>query len=112
LTHAGVTQVIEKAKELAGHQSPHSANLVSLLANQIEGIHLLTSAMSELPQDNSEGEAKLFADCVRKVRLNFLEKNIKQLAIEIKANPSSVNMEKLRDLQRERLIFVKESSSN
>ena len=57
--------------------------------------------------DNSEFEADLLRDCVRRVRVDGLKRQIDRLTAELRIQSSSEKLEKLMGLTRERMSLMK-----
>lgn len=104
--HKGIKQVLEKVEQLTRQERPNSATLVSLLTTEIKEPDLISAVMIELPKD-PDAEAKLLSDCIRKVRIHHLDFQVKQLAQEMKTNPSAEKYEQLLNLQRDRMQWAR-----
>jgi DNA primase len=106
ITHKGVKRLFEKAVELAGQSLSRSGNLVTLITNEILNPDLFTAAVSHLPANDPDAEAKLLADCLRKIRMNNIDLKVRQLAGELKQDPTAEKYEQLSSLQRERMKIL------
>lgn len=106
LSHSGVRQVFERAMTLTGQSDLPSDNLFVLITNEILNPDLLTALVRDLPTGDSEGEARLLTDCLRKVRLHHLDLEIKNLAQELKQNATQEKWERLASLQKDRLRWL------
>jgi DNA primase len=108
-THNGVKRLFEKAVELAGQSMSRSASLVTLITNEIANLDLFTAATSNLPANDPDAEAKLLADCLRKIRMNNIDLKVRQLAQELKQDPTVEKYEQLSSLQRERMKILEKT---
>jgi DNA primase len=109
ITHKGVKRLFEKAVELAGQSTSRSANLVTLITNEILNPDLFTAAVSHLPASDPDAEAKLLADCLRKIRMNNIDLKVRQLAQELKQDPTAEKYEQISSLQRERMKILEKT---
>lgn len=113
------TQLIEKTQEIRRHQVKSSVSLVGLLLTYLAEPEQLTRVSAEvetilqsraMEEGIEEASQRLFADCMKKIRLIAMEKKIKQLAAETRVIPSAEKLENLAKLQKERLALIKNSS--
>jgi DNA primase len=108
-THKGVKRLFEKAVELSGQSLSRSANLVTLITNEILNLDLFTAAASHLPTHDPDAEAKLLVDCLRKIRMSSIDVKVKQIAEELKQDPTAEKYEQLSSLQRERMKILEKT---
>ena len=112
LTHTGIQKVFKRVETLSRQSGLPSDNLFVLITNEILDPELVTGLINELPVGDHEGEARLLADCFRKVRIHDLDLRIKQLAQKLKnssdnsSDTSNEYWSQLAELHRDRLRWL------
>ncbi len=105
-THSGIKKLIEKFNLMTGQSNTPSVNLIALITQNISHLEQLTSAISQLPESKSEEEIKLLNDCIKKLRINFIDQQVKVLVNELKISSNLEKLEKLSFLQKERMKTI------
>ncbi len=92
VAHAGVKKILEKATDVYRQDLNKFDKLTSLLVSYVDQPEYLfqvgLGAQTD-PGFDDEAEVKLLRDCFKRVRENSLREQAKQLAREVKAEPSS-----------------------
>ncbi len=91
---------------MTGQSNTPSVNLIALITQNISHLEQLTSAISQLPESKSEEEIKLLNDCIKKLRINFIDQQVKVLVNELKISSNLEKLEKLSFLQKERMKTI------
>ncbi|WP_413583183.1 DNA primase [Bdellovibrio sp. HCB288] len=110
IAHAGVKKILEKATDVYRQDLNKFDKLTSLLVSYVDHPELLfveAPASEGDPGFDEEAEAKLLRDCFKRVRDNFLRDQAKQLALELKSEPSSEKLEQIMKAHRDRLSLNK-----
>ncbi|HWU42659.1 MAG TPA: toprim domain-containing protein, partial [Bdellovibrio sp.] len=113
ISHSGVKKILEKATDVYRQDLNKFDKLTSLLVSYVDHPELLfvEARASDGESGNSgfdeEAEAKLLRDCFKRVRDNFLRDQAKQLAQELKSEPSSEKLEQIMKAHRDRLSLNK-----
>ncbi|MGE5085158.1 MAG: DNA primase [Bacillota bacterium] len=110
VAHAGVKKILEKASDVYRQDLNKFDKLTSLLVSYVDHPELLFVAAPASEGDpgfDEEAEAKLLRDCFKRVRDNFLRDQAKQLALELKSEPSSEKLEQIMKAHRDRLSLNK-----
>lgn len=110
ISHAGVKKILEKSLDVYGQDLNKFDKLTSLLVSYVDHPELLfvaEPASAGDPGFDEEAEAKLLRDCFKRVRDNYLRDQAKQLAQELKSEPSSEKLEQIMKAHRDRLSLNK-----
>ncbi|QLY25679.1 DNA primase [Bdellovibrio sp. KM01] len=110
IAHPGVKKILEKATDVYRQDLNKFDKLTSLLVSYVDQPELLfleAPASEGDPGFDEEAEAKLLRDCFKRVRDNFLRDQAKQLALELKSEPSSEKLEQIMKAHRDRLSLNK-----
>lgn len=110
ITHTGVKKILEKAVDVYRQDLNKFDKLTSLLVSYVDHPELLfvaTPTSDGDPGYDFEAEQKLLRDCFKRVRDNFLRDQAKQLAQELKLEPSSEKLEQIMKAHRDRLSLNK-----
>ncbi len=110
IAHEGVKKILEKATDVYRQDHAKFDRLTSLLVSYVDQPeHLFQAGPSQEPNSgfDEEAEAKLIRDCFRRVRENFLREQAKQLACDLKREPSSEKLEQIMNIQRNRISLNK-----
>jgi len=115
VAHDGVKKILEKSTDVYRQDLNKFDKLTSLLVSYVDQPELLFLADNISRQDAKSGEdsfdedaeKKLLRDCFKRVREIFLREQAKNLAREMKAEPSSEKMEQMMNIQRDRISLNK-----
>ncbi|WII70761.1 DNA primase [Bdellovibrio sp. 22V] len=110
VAHEGVKKILEKATDVYGQDLNKFDKLTSLLVSYVDQPEYLFQAgpVSEgEPGFDEEAEMKLLRDCFKRVKENFLREQAKQLARDLKNEPSSEKLEQIMNIQRNRISLNK-----
>ncbi|MDG0814729.1 DNA primase [Bdellovibrio svalbardensis] len=110
IAHTGVKKILEKASDVYRQDLNKFDKLTSLLVSYVDHPELLFVAEPTPDGDpgfDEEKEMKLLGDCFKRVRDNFLRDQAKQLAQELKSEPSSEKLEQIMKAHRDRLSLNK-----
>jgi DNA primase len=110
IAHPGVKKILEKALEVYRQDLNKFDKLTSLLVSYVDQPEYLFEASPAGHGDpgyDEELEAKLLRDCFKRVRENFLREQAKQLARDLKTEPSSEKLEQIMNIQRNRISLNK-----
>lgn len=110
IAHPGVKKILEKATDVYRQDLNKFDKLTSLLVSYVDHPELLFTAEPTTEGDpgfDIEAEQKLLRDCFRRVRDNFLRDQARQLAQELKHEPSSEKLEQIMKAHRDRLSLNK-----
>ncbi|MFM6928239.1 MAG: DNA primase [Bdellovibrio sp.] len=110
VAHAGVKKILEKASDVYRQDLNKFDKLTSLLVSYVDHPELLFVAAPAGEGDpgfDEDAEAKLLRDCFKRVRNNFLRDQAKQLALELKSEPTSEKLEQIMKAHRDRLSLNK-----
>lgn len=110
ITHDGVKKILEKATLVYRQDLDKFDKLTSLLVSYVDQpeylfeVGLSSQAESEF---DAEKEVKLLKDCFKRLRENFLREQAKQLAKDLRSEPSSEKLEQIMNVQRDRISLNK-----
>lgn len=110
VAHQGVKKILEKATDVYRQDLNKFDKLTSLLVSYVDHPELLFVVEPSPEGDpgfDEEAEAKLLRDCFKRVRDNYLRDQAKQLALELKSEPSSEKLEQIMKAHRDRLSLNK-----
>ena len=110
ISHSGVKKILDKALDVYRQDLNKFDKLTSLLDSYVDHPELLFVVEPSADGDpgyDEESEAKLLRDCFKRVRDNFLRDQAKQLAQQLKAEPSSEKLEQIMKAHRDRLSLNK-----
>ncbi len=110
IMHSGVKKILEKAIDVYRQDLNKFDKLTSLLVSYVDHPELLFVAEPTSQGETGfeiETEQKLLRDCFKRVRDNSLRDQAKQLARELKLEPSSEKMEQIMKAHRDRLSLNK-----
>lgn len=110
IAHPGVKKILEKALDVYRQDLNKFDKLTSLLVSYVDQPEYLFDPSPTGPNDpgfDEESETKLLRDCFKRVRENFLREQAKQLARDLKTEPSSEKLEQIMNIQRNRLSLNK-----
>lgn len=106
----GVKKILEKATDVYRQDLNKFDKLTSLLVSYVEQPEYLfqDGPISQTdPGFDEESETKLLRDCFKRVRENCLREQAKQLAKDLKNEPSSEKLEQIMNIQRNRISLNK-----
>lgn len=111
IVNTGVKQILQRATEVYRQDLSKFDKLTSLLVTYVDQPELLFMNTPDQSSGNEEfdqeQEAKLLRDCFRRVQENFLREQAKQLAKDMKSEPSSDKLEQIMNIQRNRISLNK-----
>lgn len=110
VAHPGVKKILEKALDVYRQDLNKFDKLTSLLVSYVDQPEYLFEASPSGHGDpgfDEELEAKLLRDCFKRVRENSLRDQAKQLARDLKTEPSSEKLEQIMNIQRNRISLNK-----
>lgn len=110
IAHPGVKKILEKALDVYRQDLNKFDKLTSLLVSYVDQPEYLFETGPTGPTDpgfDEETETKLLRDCFKRVRQDFLKEKSKQLARDLKTEPSSEKMEQIMNIQRNRISLNK-----
>lgn len=110
IAHEGVKKILEKAVDVYRQDLEKFDKLTSLLVSYVDRPEYLFVAEPSIGGDpgfDEEAESKLLRDCFKRVRESFLKEQAKQLARDLKNEPSSEKLEQIMNIQRNRLSLNK-----
>lgn len=110
VAHPGVKKILEKALDVYRQDLNKFDKLTSLLVSYVDQPEYLFDASLAGPNDpgyDEETEMKLLRDCFKRVRENFFREQAKQLARDLKTEPSSEKLEQIMNIQRNRISLNK-----
>ncbi|KYG60643.1 DNA primase [Bdellovibrio bacteriovorus] len=110
VAHDGVKKILEKATDVYRQDLNKFDKLTSLLVSYVDQPEYLFQAGPQAetePGFDEEAEMKLLRDCFKRVRENFLREQAKQLARDLKNEPSSEKLEQIMNIQRNRISLNK-----
>ncbi|MFN7824046.1 MAG: DNA primase [Pseudobdellovibrionaceae bacterium] len=112
LQHQGAKEVLERAATVYRQAPEKFDKLTSLLTTFVDNPALLMAGLplgkeeTEIEVANEE-DSLILKDCIRKVRDLFLQNQIKQVTLELKAESSTEKLSLLAKLQKERIQLTK-----
>ncbi|WP_415061277.1 DNA primase [Bdellovibrio sp.] len=110
VAHEGVKKILEKATDVYRQDLNKFDKLTSLLVSYVDQPEYLFQVGPTPEADpgfDEEAETKLLRDCFKRVRENFLREQAKQLARDLKNEPSSEKLEQIMNIQRNRISLNK-----
>lgn len=110
VAHPGVKKILGKALDVYRQDLNKFDKLTSLLVSYVDQPEYLFDVSPAGPNDpgyDEETETKLLRDCFKRVRENFFREQAKQLAKDLKAEPSSEKLEQIMNIQRNRISLNK-----
>ncbi|MEN0057287.1 MAG: DNA primase [Bdellovibrio sp.] len=110
ISHDGMKKILEKATDVYRQDLNKFDKLTSLLVSYVdqpEYLFQVSPSPEAEPGFDDEAELKLLRDCFKRVRENFLREQAKQLARELKNEPSSETLERIMNIQRDRISLNK-----
>lgn len=114
VAHEGVKKILEKALDVYRQDLNKFDKLTSLLVSYVDQPEYLFQSGPTPETDpgfDEEAEMKLLRDCFKRVRENFLREQAKQLARDLKNEPSSEKLEQIMNIQRNRISLNKGSKA-
>ncbi|MEK2643879.1 DNA primase [Bdellovibrio sp. BCCA] len=110
VAHEGVKKILEKATDVYRQDLNKFDKLTSLLVSYVdqpEYLFQVGPTPEAEPGFDEEAETKLLRDCFKRVKENFLREQAKQLARDLKNEPSSEKLEQIMNIQRNRISLNK-----
>ncbi|WP_374076940.1 DNA primase [Bdellovibrio bacteriovorus] len=110
VAHEGVKKILEKATDVYRQDLNKFDKLTSLLVSYVdqpEYLFQVGPTPEAEPGFDEEAEMKLLRDCFKRVKENFLREQAKQLARDLKNEPSSEKLEQIMNIQRNRISLNK-----
>lgn len=109
ITHPHIAEILKKAADVYRQDPNKFDKLTSLLVSFVDLPEALFMSDGNAVVDKNvaatfdeESERKLLRDCFKKVRDNSLRAQAKNLARELKAEPSAAKLEQIMNIQRNR----------
>lgn len=66
---------------------------------------LFSDKVTPVGEFDEETEKKLLADCIKRVREEFLEEKIKKIRLDLKQNPNPEKLKEIADLKQQIVIL-------
>lgn len=110
IAHPGVKKILQKATDVYRQDLNKFDKLTSLLVSYVDQPEYLFQVGPNHEADpgfDEEAEMKLLRDCFKRVKENFLREQAKQLARDLKNEPSSEKLEQIMNIQRNRISLNK-----